>query len=64
MVFDDPEKTADLINEISPVWEKPVIRDDNFLVSLKVPVENTGNTHIKPTGKIYLYDGETRLEKI
>jgi hypothetical protein len=34
-------------------------------VTLQIPVKNDGNIHIRPTGKIYLYDETgTKLEKI
>lgn len=64
MYFTDPEESEKLLNELNPLWEKPTLRDDDFLVTLRIPVENGGNTHITPTGKIYLYEGDTRLERI
>jgi hypothetical protein len=64
MYFTDPEESEKLLNEINPLWEKPTLRDDDFLVTLRIPVENAGNTHVTPTGKIYLYEGDTRLEHI
>lgn len=64
MVFSDPVESDKLLAHINPLWEKPVLPDDDFLVTLKVPIENAGNTHVMPTGKIYLYDGEDRLKRI
>jgi hypothetical protein len=64
MIFSDPVETENILNEINPIWEKPSIKEDEFLVTLKIPVENAGNTHVTPTGKIYLYDWDTRLERI
>lgn len=57
MIFTDPEETEKLLTEINPLWDVPVLtKDEDFLVTLRIPVDNAGNTHITPTGKIYLYD--------
>ncbi len=40
------------------------MNDDPFHITLKVPLQNDGNTHVRPTGKIYLYDGENRRDHI
>jgi hypothetical protein len=65
MVFTDPEEaTKKLLQEINPVWEKPTLSSSGFVVTLKIPVKNDGNIHIKPTGKISLYDGDTLLTRI
>jgi len=64
MLFTDPEEVAKIAKEVNPFWEKPTLNGEDFQVNLKIPVENNGNTHIKPTGKIYLYDGDEQLKKI
>ena len=64
MVFTDPEETEKVLTELNPIWENPTLTDEEFLVTLRVPIDNQGNTHITPTGKIYLYDGEERLDRI
>ena len=64
MIFTDPEEVQKIAEEINPFWEKPTLNGEDFQVNLKIPVENNGNTHIKPTGKIYLYDGDEQLTKI
>jgi hypothetical protein len=64
MVFTDPEEVQKMAEEINPFWEKPTLNWEDFQVDLKIPVQNNGNTHIKPTGKIFLYDGDEQLVKI
>jgi hypothetical protein len=64
MVFTDPEEVQKMAQEINPFWEKPTLNSADFQVDLKIPVQNNGNTHIKPTGKIFLYDGDEQLVKI
>ena len=65
MVFTDPEESQEFLNEINPLWDKPTLSEsEDFILTLKIPIENTGNTHVRPTGKIYLSDGDTRLERI
>jgi len=56
---------GDIITELNPIWEKPSLVDIPFNVSLQVPIKNNGNIHIKPTGKIYLYDENgNQLKKV
>lgn len=65
MIFTDPEETEKLLAEINPLWTNPTLNtDEEFLVTLRIPIDNAGNTHITPTGKIYLYDGDTQLNRI
>ena len=65
MVFQDPEESEIFLNELNPLWEKPTLAgEEDFVLTLKIPIENTGNTHVRPTGKIYLTDGDNRLERI
>ncbi len=65
MIFTDPEETEKLLAEINPIWTNPTLTtDEEFLVTLRIPIDNAGNTHITPTGKIYLYDGDTQLNRI
>lgn len=55
----------EIIQEMNPLWDKPMLEKDNFAVTLKVPVKNDGNIHVKPTGKVYLYEDDGKqLEKI
>lgn len=55
----------EILDEVNPIWEKPVLKDSNFAINLKVPVRNDWNIHILPTGKIYLFDeNDIQLEKI
>ncbi len=56
MIFTDPEESAKLLYEVNPFWEKPVLEEEDFIVTLKLPFENSGNTHVRPTGKVYLHD--------
>lgn len=62
--FSDSSAWGDMIGELNPFWERPTLSKTNLQISLSIPVENAGNIHIKPTGKIYLYDGDTMLKKI
>ncbi len=56
---------GDLESELNPFWERPFLTDVPFAVTLQVPVKNDGNIHIRPTGKIYLYDEQgVQLEKV
>jgi hypothetical protein len=65
MIFSDPEwASKEILQEINPVWEKPVLTQTGFVLTLKIPVKNDGNIHIKPTGKIFIYDGDTLLTRI
>lgn len=56
---------GDIETELNPFWEKPLLTEVPFAVTLQVPVKNDGNIHIRPTGKVYLYDdnGE-QLQKV
>ncbi len=55
----------DIESELNPFWEKPLLTEVPFAVTLQVPVKNDGNIHIRPTGKIYLYDEYgVQLEKV
>lgn len=60
----DASAWNDLSQELNPFWEKPVLGKTDLQVTLNIPVQNSGNIHIKPTGKIYIYDGEEMLKKI
>jgi hypothetical protein len=68
MIFIEPEDRERFFGELNPLWEKPKLDEKDFNLTMKIPVKNDGNTHIKPTGKIYLYDenGEqlTKIGKI
>lgn len=64
MIFEDPEELKKVADEVNPFWEKPTLDTTDFQVTLKVPVENKWNTHVRPTWKIYLYDGDEQLKKI
>jgi hypothetical protein len=54
----------DIWGELNPFWEKPVLSKTDLQISLNIPVQNSGNIHIKPTGKIFIYDGEVMLTRI
>jgi hypothetical protein len=56
MNFSDTNKRKKLLTEMNPFWSAPTLSGSNFSLKLKVPVRNDGNTHIKPRGKIFLYD--------
>lgn len=60
----DTSAWGDMLGELNPFWEKPVLVKENLQISLNVPVQNLGNIHIKPTGKIYIYDGDEMLKKV
>lgn len=60
----DRSAWKDILGELNPFWESPTLDKTNLQVSLNIPVQNLGNIHVKPTGKIYLYDGEIMLKKI
>lgn len=45
-----------IADDLNPFWSKPTLSDEPFSVTLKIPVRNDGNIHIRPTGKVYLYD--------
>jgi len=64
MIFEDTEELKKVADEVNPFWEKPTLDTTDFQVTLKVPVENKWNTHVRPTWKIYLYDGDEQLKKI
>ncbi len=56
---------GEVIDTMNPIWDKPFLENDNFSVNLKIPVKNDGNIHIKPTGKVYIFDENgVQLEKI
>ncbi len=56
---------ADIQKEINPLWDKPMLEKEDFNLVLKIPVKNDGNIHVRPTGKVYLYDENgTQLEKV
>lgn len=42
--------------ELNPFWDKPDLPKDAFLFTFDIPLTNSGNTHIKPTGRIELFD--------
>jgi hypothetical protein len=65
MNFSDTSKRKKLLTEINPFWSAPTLSGSNFALKLKVPVRNDGNTHIKPRGKIFLYDTDgTQLARV
>jgi hypothetical protein len=39
----------EILTEINPLWDKPMLENERFNLTLKVPVRNDGNIHIKPT---------------
>ncbi len=41
MIFSDPDKLKGFIDDINPLWKRPTLPDEDFLVTLKVPVENS-----------------------
>lgn len=62
--FKDMNAWTDVVRELNPHWERPTLSKTNFQVTLNIPVQNDGNIHIKPTGKIYIYDQEVMLKNI
>ncbi|MFZ2256220.1 MAG: hypothetical protein WAW59_00315 [Patescibacteria group bacterium] len=55
----------EILTEANPLWDKPMLEKDNFSLTMKVPVRNDGNIHIRPTGKVYLFDENgVQLEKV
>lgn len=62
--FGDTTAWKDVVAELNPIWERPTLSKTNLQVSLNIPVQNEGNIHIKPTGKIYIYDGDIVLKKV
>lgn len=58
------DKIKEALQVLNPFWEEPKINDDgNFLVDFKIPLANSGNTHVKPTGSIELYDEDGLIIK-
>lgn len=55
----------EVLTDINPLWDKPMLENDAFSLSLKIPMKNDGNIHIKPTGKVYIFDeNNTQLENV
>jgi len=55
----------EILTEVNPLWDRPMLENDPFSLSLKIPVRNDGNIHIRPTGKIYIFDeNNIQLEKV
>lgn len=55
----------EILTEVNPLWDKPMLENENFNLTLKVPVRNDGNIHIRPTGKVYIFDeNDVQLEKV
>lgn len=55
----------EIAKEVNPLWDKPMLENQDFNLTIKVPVKNDGNIHIRPTGKIYIFDEDNQqLEKI
>lgn len=42
--------------ELNPIWEKPTLPNAPFSLTLQVPVKNYWNIHIRPKGKVFLYN--------
>ena len=65
MVFIEPEERVNFFKNINPFWSEPKLAQKKFDFEMKIPIKNDGNTHIRPTGKIELYeqDGQ-KLEKV
>lgn len=62
--FGDRSAWMDAVRDLNPHWERPILSKTDLQVSLNIPVQNEGNIHIKPTGKVYIYDQEVMLKKI
>jgi len=62
--FTDSSAWNDLTKELNPFWEKPKLSKTDFQVTLNIPVQNSGNIHVLPTGKVYIFDGDQALQKI
>ncbi len=55
----------EILTEVNPLWDRPMLENESFNLTLKVPVRNDGNIHIQPTGRIYIFDeNNNQLEKI
>jgi hypothetical protein len=55
----------EILTEVNPLWDKPMLEGGDFSLTLKVPVRNDGNIHIRPTGKVYIFDeNDVQLEKV
>ncbi len=51
-------------NDSQDIWNnEPLLFSDDFEVAFSFPIKNTGNTHIKPTGKITLTDEDGKVIK-
>ncbi len=58
--------TEAIMTDLNPFWNQPSLVDtEDFNVNFHVPVTNSGNTHILPTGSIELIDEDgTILKKV
>ena len=56
--------TEAIMKDLNPFWNQPTLVDtEDFKVDFHVPVSNSGNTHILPTGSIELIDEEGNVLK-